>query len=200
MIFKEFLYFYPEKPSLIHIEQPLFQELDNDPAYNAELKYNGIRLQLHILNGEIQFWDRHGKQLGYEPDADLKLALRSAFPRTMGYCLLDGELRHNKTIGIRNKLVLWDTFIWNGELLTSKPYFKRRNLLRNILDVDGEPLGLIKEHLTDFRKVYDDAILRDEIEGLVIKKTTGMLQLGRTAGVKSNWMFKVRKPCGRYHF
>lgn len=200
MLIDKFTYFYPERPRLIHIDQPLFQELDNDPAYVAELKYNETRLQLHYYQGKFQFWNRHGKQLEYEPDARLRSALRNRLGGVQGYCLFDGGLRHNRVVGVRNKIVLWDTFIWNGALLISKPHWVRRNILREFLDVEGEPLGITKEYLTDFRKVYDDHICHDEIEGLVIKKTTGMLQLGRNNNIDSDWMFKVRKPSGRYQF
>ena len=200
MQINKFMYFYPEKPRLINIKQPLFHELDNDPAYTAELKYNGIRLQLHYLNGKFQFWNRHGKQLEYVPDSSLRAALHKAFGHVLGYCLLDGELRHNKTIGVRNQIVLWDAFIWNGELMISKPHWKRRLRIREAMGSNVGPLTLAHEYLTGFQEVFDTETVRDEIEGLVIKKTTGMLQLGRGSNIDSDWMFKVRKPSGRYQF
>ena len=39
-----------------------------------------------------------------------------------------------------------------------------------------------------------------EIEGLVLKNTRGVLNLGRNSAMDSNWMVKVRKPNGSYRF
>jgi ATP-dependent DNA ligase len=62
-----FTYFYPERPRLLHIEQPLFESLSQDPNWVAEPKYNGSRLQLHYLDGAWQFWNRHGQPMDYRP-------------------------------------------------------------------------------------------------------------------------------------
>jgi hypothetical protein len=59
---------------------------------------------------------------------------------------------------------------------------------------------LIKQYHTNFESVYDKVISDDEIEGLVLKNLHGMLNISRTAGQDSNWMYKCRKPSGRYAF
>jgi len=46
----------------------------------------------------------------------------------------------------------------------------------------------------------NDAIQDAEIEGLVMKNTRGVLNLGRNSAVDSNWMWKARKPNGSYRF
>ena len=40
-----FKYFYPERPRLLHVNQPLFESLSQNSAWVAEPKYNGSRLQ-----------------------------------------------------------------------------------------------------------------------------------------------------------
>ena len=54
MKFKQFIYFYPEKPVLVHRDQPLVDEFSADDDYVAEPKYNGARCILVVLNGEME--------------------------------------------------------------------------------------------------------------------------------------------------
>ncbi len=210
MRFEKFIYFYPEKPMLIHIEQDLFKRLDNDSNMIAEKKYNGQRLELHYLDGHFQFWNRHGAELQFTPDAALIFALREFASNLKGYCIFDGELRHNKVIGVHQKIVLYDVFMWNGELSTGLTFHQRRSVLR-FLKFDSDPrfefdsgplirasfiMGGYNQFLEDFNIVIKDP----EIEGLVIKDKRGKLNLSRTSNAPSNWMWKVREKSGRYDF
>lgn len=109
MTLDTFKYFYPERPKLLHIEHPLFEQLSEDPRWVAEPKYNGSRLQLHFINGVWEFWNRHEQPMDYEPSREVQEALAGL--KIRGYWLFDGELRHNKTRGVRHKIVLYDVFI-----------------------------------------------------------------------------------------
>lgn len=195
MNLKSFMYFYPEKPTLSHIDQI---GLYSSREWVAEKKYNEQRLQLHCLNGGFQFWNRHEKELSYNPTQEIIDSLRS-IPLT-GYTLFDGGLRHNKTIGVRNKVIIFDIFILNGKLLVGKPFHERRKILEDMFTVNAEPVGLIEQYRIGFKKLFETVIEDPEIEGLVIKNLNGKLALGRRNGADSNWMVKVRKPSGRYNF
>lgn len=208
MKIKTFKYFYPEKPVLMQIIQPEFEELSNDPKWIAEPKYNGARCLVHILDGKVEFWDRHGKRLDFDKNPlykegrdKIKKFLVRAFGK-VGYFVFDGELRHNKVSGIQCKLVLWDCFIFNHELLNKKPYWSRRAL---IVIEKNDSVILIAQYKDDFQKVYDDCISGvygdpEEFEGLVMKNVNGKLNLGRVSGSPSSWMFKVRKKTGRHRY
>lgn len=208
MKIKKLKYFYPEKPVLMTIEQDFFEELSADPNWVAELKYNGQRCMLWIVDGKVEFWGRHGKKLKYndDPNTDMVAFLSKKFPK--GCFLFDAELRHNKTVGVRDKLVIWDVFIFRDELLNKEQYWTRRAILETRLEnmncnLDsevGETVKLIEQYPTDFAKVYQENIIDDEIEGLVIKNLRGKLNISRTSGMNSNWMYKCRKPSGRYAF
>ncbi len=195
-----FKYFYPERPRLLHIEQPLFDQLSQNPSWVAEQKYNGSRLQLHHINGAWQFWNRHEQLMAYTPSQEVKGALAGL--NLKGYWLFDGELRHNKTKGVRHKIVLYDVFIKEGDLLLGKPFGDRRGLLETLLHYCGDChlLSLPTQYQEDFRQVFAEVSQADEIEGLVLKNLRGRLELGRCRAVESAWMWKVRKPSGRYHF
>jgi ATP-dependent DNA ligase len=193
----KFKYFYPEKPRLIQLNQPLLQSLSNDPKYVAEKKYNGSRLELHHINNVFQFWNRHGQLLKYQPSPEIKEALQKF--NLEGYWTFDGELRHNKTKGVRDKIILWDVFIAKGVMLIDKPYWYRHSLLAKILPIEGEPIGRPMQYKNNFVELFKE-VISEEIEGLVIKGLSGKLQLGRTTANDSNWMFKVRKTTGRHKY
>ena len=125
-----FKYFYPERPRLLHVDQPLFDQLSQNPSWVAEPKYNGSRLQLHVINGAFHFWNRHQEPLVYTPSREVLDSLRSLDLK--GYWLFDGEMRHNKTKGIKHQIVLYDVFIANGELLNAKPFWWRRQIMAGI--------------------------------------------------------------------
>ena len=214
MKIKKFKYFYPEKPVLIHIDQDIFEQMSNDPKYIAEPKYNGARCEVHLINGEVEFWDRHGKKLDFDSNPlykDRREKIKKILVKLfgdIGYFLFDGELRHNKVTGIQGKLILWDCFIHNYDLLNRKPYWSRHAQVDIMVDLCSDEKDVVKciqQFKDNFRQAYEDCISGkygdpDEFEGLVIKNVNGILNLGRNAGINSNWMYKVRKQTGRHRF
>jgi ATP-dependent DNA ligase len=196
-----FKYFYPERPRLLHVDQPLFESLSQNRQWVAEPKFNGSRLQLHVIDGAFHFWNRHGEPLVYTPSREVLDSLRSLDIK--GYWLFDGEMRHNKTKGIKHQIVFYDVFIADGELLNAKPFWWRRQILtgiRGIFSDDKATVSCAFQYRNRFRRAFDLLIKEDEIEGLVIKDLQGRLNLGRTRPVDSTWMWKVRKPSNRYQF
>lgn len=196
----KFKYFYPEKPKLAIKGQALFKKLSADPLWIAEPKFNGSRLQLHIIDGVAEFWGRHGDKLKYVPSKEVEEALKK-FPQR-GYYLFDGELRHNKTRNIRDRVILWDTIIHNNKLQNDRPYWARRSLLLDfpLTQSTKEPISIITQYTKDFDKVFKQLIQFEEFEGLVIKNSQGMLNLGVNNCPESRWMFKVRKQTGRHRW
>jgi ATP-dependent DNA ligase len=196
MKLNKFLYFYPEKPKLITQQQSLFQVVSNDPNWIAEFKYNGSRLELHCFDGKFEFWDRHGKKLVYTPTDEVLDSLYAL--GLTGYNVFDGELRHNKVTGVRNKIVLYDTHVWQNNLLMNQTFEHRRSFIES-LKLSG-PLSITQQFDTDFDKVYEMAMQDPELEGIVPKKKSGILNLSRVSNQHSNWMLKVRKQTGRHKF
>jgi ATP-dependent DNA ligase len=198
-----FKYFYPERPGLIHIEQGLFGRLSDSPAWIAEPKFNGSRLQLHRLpSGTWELWNRHQEKFSWALAPEVAAAL-AALPLGEGYHLFDGELRHNKTKGVRNQIVLYDCFIFGGELLTGKTFEDRRHILDTLTKYgagDDRIVSMAPQYPGNFRAVFDELTPDPEIEGLVLKNLGGKLALGRNRAVNSVWMLKVRKPNNSYHF
>jgi len=214
MNIKQFKYFYPEKPVLMHIEQEAFERMSEDPKWIAEPKYNGSRCEVHLFYGEVEFWDRHGKKLDFDSNPlykegreRIKAILVKLFGK-IGYFLFDGELRHNKVTGVQCKLILWDCFILSHDLLNKKPYWYRHaqvDIMVDLSDSENRVVKCIEQFKDNFRQAFNDCISGKygdpkEFEGLVLKNVNGMLNLGRTDGINSNWMYKVRKETGSYRF
>jgi len=202
MLINDFTYFYPEKPVLISIKQPLLSRLSESENYCAEKKYNGQRLELHFLPEpqHFEFWGREGERLTYMPDKNMIDALGKFKSKLTGYCMFDGELRHNKTKGVQHKMVLYDVFMWDGRLLVDLDFEDRRKILENILKIEDEPIGITDQYDSHFKELFEGFIKDPEIEGLVMKNRKGKLNLGRKAGQKSRWMYKVRRPTKNYRF
>lgn len=208
-------YFYPEKPVLMMIETDAFKKMSESKDWIAEPKFNGSRCEVHMLNGNVEFWDRHGKHLDYNSNSlyndgrlNIIAELRKAFGYK-GYFVLDGELRHNKVEGIQNKLVIYDIHVYKNEVLNKLTFKERRNILeshfRNWYYDISVPVHLINQHKTDFDGVFSDYVSgewgnSDEFEGIVIKNINGKLNLSRSSNRKSNWMFKIRKQTGRHRY
>ena len=197
MKLKKFKYFYPERPKLISKDQSLFSQLSKSDDWVAEKKFNETRLMLHVVHGDVQFWNRHGQRMSYKPTKEILERFKSF--RNESYVLFDGGLRHNRVTGVKNKIVIWDVFIWKSELLTNKPFWYRRNILEKIICPD-ETVTMPFQYKNDFGKVFSRVIKSDEIEGLVMKNLKGMLKLSTKNNMDSSWMYKVRKPSGRYKF
>ena len=192
--------FYPPKPTLITLQQPLFQALEKDSRVIAELKFKGDRLILKRLkDGKFEFWNRHGSKFKYTPSAKLLEHLSSL--NWKGECVCDGELLHNKTKSIKHSVALWDVFIWNGESLKAKPFVERRAFLERVFgDKRYEDLWRSVSWLDGWKEVFDRLTVREEIEGLVMKRMDAKLILGNTSSPKVSYMWKVRKPEGLYKF
>ena len=168
MQISNFTYFYPEKPVLISVDQALFQTLSENEDWVGEKKYNGIRLELHKIRNDFHFYGRHNDRLSYQPSDEMLDALKSInWPS--GYCALDGELRHNKAIGVKHKIMFYDMFVWDNELQSHLKFGDRRQNILNIVNFDAEPLGCPYQYPNSFKDVYDSVITDDEIEGLVMK-------------------------------
>ena len=224
MKFPNFIYFYPEKPTLVHRDQELVQEMSDNPDFVAEPKYNGTRCVVVVLNGNVEFWTRHNhpvKNLNHSaPEYDeMVREIKSTIP-AKGHYQFEGELRHSKVTGIQYKIVLWDCLIYNDEYLNKLTYDERRELVKKHFqrpsDASGKVISIlpylkrvkvIDQFVGDFRAIFDEFVAGqrelgeyEEFEGLVMKNRKGKLALGRTTNPDSRWMFKIRIETGRHKF
>jgi ATP-dependent DNA ligase len=114
--------------------------------------------------------------------------------------------------------MLHDVIIWNGKVLTDKTFAERRKILESlfrditfvsVMDiVERRDYGMLKnlsvypaiQWKKGYKKVYDEYIKFDEVEGLVIKKLSALLKVGTRDCPIVTSMFKVRRPHKNYRF
>jgi ATP-dependent DNA ligase len=222
--FDNFIYFYPEKPTLVHRDQELVDELSDNPDFVAEPKYNGTRCIVVVLNGDVAFWTRHNHPVknlktGTPEYNELVQEIKIRVP-DKGHFQFEGELRHSKVTGIQYKIVLWDCLIYDGEYLNKLTYDERRELVekhfQTASDASGKVISIlpylkrvkvIEQFKGDFRAIFNEYVAGqrrlgepEEFEGLVMKNRNGKLALGRRTNPDSRWMFKIRIETGRHKF
>jgi ATP-dependent DNA ligase len=195
------MYFFPAKPKLITLRQGLFQKLNSDPNYVAELKYNGDRLELITPNGgkDFEWWNRYENRFHFTPSSRLLETSKSL--RLKGFCQLDGELIDHRTKGVKNTAILFDIIVYNGEVMVEKTFAERRELLwqifgapEEIFDIPEEGMNLAPQWPSgEFKDVYDLYTKVGWIEGLVMKDLRAKLIVGRTSCPVVTTMYKVRK-------
>jgi ATP-dependent DNA ligase len=198
--------YFPPKPTLITITQPLFAQLELRDDVVCEKKYNGNRLILkrYEVPGPIahyEFWNRDGTLMKYTPSQELLDSLDTI--RWAGDCVLDGELLHFKKKQTKNWVVIFDIYLWAGLPMTDHPFKMRRKLLEEIFTdtkeiIDESYLELSPQWKGGvkgcFKQVYDEVTQKDEIEGLVIKSLGSKVTLGSKSSPVVATMWKVRKP------
>lgn len=188
---------YPQKPSLITIDQSLFSRLESAEDWIAELKFNGDRLILQI-NDRIEFWNRHGekfKRYNTVVEEELK---KIEWKRP---CILDGELLHFKTKTVKNQIILFDVIMWNGEFTVKMPFEKRRAILEQLFDgIVSDYVSIAQQWKNGWRDVFGQKTKKDEIEGLVLKCLSAPYILGKKSSPVVTSMYKVRKRTNMYKF
>ena len=190
-IIPDLQYFYPEQPRRPADGQALLDQLSANPDWVAEPKYNGSRLQLYYLDGDWQFWNRHGRPMAYIPSPEVLTALNAL--QLTGLWHFDGELRHHKVKGVSHQIVFYDLFIADDDPLILPDFGTRRFWLENLL---GErlsaPLSLAPQYPDNFQQAFQSLRQDKEMEGVVLKNLRGERQLCPYCGTPSHWMWKVK--------
>jgi ATP-dependent DNA ligase len=194
------------------------ERADKWKKWIAQLKYNGTRTLIFFLpDGSIEMWNRHQeKHKQYNMSGAMKRSLEGLKLGKGMFHVLDGELLHNKTKGIKHRIVLFDVLVYDSEYLVGTTYEKRYHLLDALClkpqetEKDtGRGIALrVNECLWlapvfgrgDFKKKYDELTDLDEIEGLVLKDPKGKLDFGVKQENNIDWQVRCRKEHKNYAY
>ncbi len=186
-------------------------DLGDPSAWIAEHKWDGIRGQLIVREGQLYVWSR-GEELVTDKYPEYAV-LREALPNGT---VLDGEILPwrddmplpfqvlqtrigRKTVSQRAlkeapvALVAYDLLEWEGNDMRDRPLEERRSVLRTlVMDIDLPVLRLSKE--VPFTQWEELATERDRSrdvrsEGLMLKRRDSIYQVGRKKG--DWWKWKV---------
>ena len=187
-------------------------------GYFSQFKFNGTRTLVEFKDGKINLWTRHKAphkqyKLTKGMESNLKRIQETLGPDESH--ILDGELMHSKTKGLKDTLILFDLLVYKNEYLLDTKALERYLLLQAILDepdcresVTGKRIAIkVMEHVwlaetfcTNFEDRFNHAIELDEVEGLVLKKVVGKLERGFREENNGSWLIRCRKPHKNYGF
>ena len=213
-----FNYIYPPRPEYKISPQEL-DKFDNG-KYVAQPKYNGTCCVV-FTNGETtHIYNRHKNPLSsYSKDITFDNLAKSK-----DWYVYTGEYLNKGKVGEtgekeKDKFIIWDVLVWEGNYLIGEALLDRIKLLEHIYPCNRavlKPEGLeIYEHLcctefegiykaptymNGFNNLYNDIVKVDLYEGLVLKKIETKLTYGFQEINNHDWQIKCRKETKVYKF
>ena len=182
-------YYFPCKPNTLNPASQLFDALDRDINWVAEVKKNGWRaMPTKDENGKLTIWTRH-RTLIKEAVPELREALSSMMPDGT---ILDGEFINNRTKGVKGKLYLFDIIMLEGRLLIDRPLRERRKLLEGVV-VEGPHIELAQQIRVGKKQLYHQSIEGEENEGIVIKKLDSKYLVSEKSCPQHPYWLKVKR-------
>lgn len=208
-----FRYIYPPRPA--GAIPP--HHVDRYPGWIAQYKFNGTRNVVFMFpDGHIEMFNRHKQwNKAYKPTEDMVLAFHALNLPKGKFHVFDGELMHSKTRGIKDRFILFDILVFNGEYLLGTRYIDRYRMLEALLGTPTEfeaetgnkiayrvnnNIWFSKIYTKDLKERFKKLIHMDEVEGLVLKDPNGRLTFGLQEENNGSWMIRVRKPHKNYAF
>ena len=208
--FDSFHYIYPPRP-----KNPVPQsELDfwDNGMLIGQPKMNGSNAVIFMNGKDVHFYNRHNQrmtnvQLGKEELLELYSG--------EGWMVINGEYM-NKSKSDENgqvfnhKLVIFDTLVHNGTYLLGSTFQDRVNLMDNLFGKNEsektylysvtENIYRVKSYTSNFKEMFEELIKIDMVEGLVMKRKSGKLEIGNTENNNTKSQIKFRKATKNYKF
>ena len=194
------------------LANPLNQDLDSlgDPAnWQVEYKWDGIRGQIIVRDGEIFIWSR-GEEMVNEQFPELLESLANVRRDVV----IDGEIVPYDGTGVMNfnqlqrrlnrkniskkmmadvpiRFITFDLLELDREDIRHLPLVERRAMLeRTLADIQDDRLMLSEKIIfTDWKELEDIRLNSGDInaEGLMLKDKTSTYQVGRKKGFWWKW-------------
>lgn len=183
---------FPMKPTRIY-QGAYFDKLLADPAWVAELKYDGGRGLVYVLDdGRVELWDRHQRIVPAEIVPDIYAALRR-LPLPPG-AILDGEIYPRGFAGMKYpapgkyRLALFD-------VIMDEPLRTRQAALRGVIGERTEGVLHYVDQVHEGKRAFFDRIWQDpKAEGIVLKRLDGKRLDDPRVTKDSPYWVKVVKP------
>ncbi len=183
------MYLYPCKPNTLTPDSKLFDELDRDIGWIAEVKKNGWRaLPIMSEDGKLTIWTRH-KTLIKEAVPELREALSGMIPAGT---ILDGEFINNRTKGVKGKLYLFDILMLKENLLLNIPLRERRQILESVIK-ETQDIVLAQQVRVGKKRLYYQSIEGEENEGIVIKRLDSKYLASEKSCPQHPYWLKVKR-------
>lgn len=217
MKYDQFKYLYPPRPE--YKTPPSSLETYDTGEYIAQPKYNGSACLVFTNGDELHVYNRHKRPLAkYSPFIHFR-----ELAKTKNWYVYAGEYLNKAKKGEmgdieRDKFVIWDLLVWDGEYLIGKTMEERLMILENIYPCQRaivsdklemydhlcctEHAGIYKAptYGGGFDILYEELYETELYEGLVLKKKNSKLTYGFQEKNNSDWQIKCRKETKLYNF
>lgn len=219
MLYNKFQYLYPPRPEVK--TNPESIDMYDNKEYIAQPKYNGSCCIVFTNGIDLHVFNRHKMQL---VNLDSRNVDFKQLAKSRSWYVYAGEYLNKGKIGEtgekeKDKYVIWDCLVWDGEYLIGATLEERLSLLENIYPCQRAKVsnsgleiydhlcctefkGIYKSptYLNGFQVLYNDVIKTDLYEGIVLKKLHSKLTWGFNERNNHEWQIKIRKPTKLYNF
>ncbi len=207
-------FLYP--PRVEHKLQPASLEKLDTSEYIGEPKMNGSNTSVTISEKGVVAKERHNTFFAIPPKFDFK-----ALHRGKGAMCLVGEFMNKSKLDDAGKpfrgFCIWDIVAFENKILIGSTIEERLKLLNQlypstgtITASSGQIILLFKTDVPDIYKVntfysgfslmYEQLSKVDMVEGFVLKRKNGKLEMMTREQNNIGWSVKVRKPTSNYMF
>jgi len=189
-------FFFPPQPTRLWPNAQFFEQLSCDSNYDAEVKYNGWRLEIHVDPKSLIFYNRHGTIINI--DSNL---FSHKFENIPYESVFDGELINFRTTNIKNIIIIWDCMFWNGKDLRHLPLEERRTYLpwkRKPKNLITKPKGQVYKTTQKTRKLiefYETIVAKNDPleEGIVVKNKKSKYEFSIKSKFETSHWYKIKK-------
>lgn len=205
-------FLYP--PRIEYKLQPISLDKFDNNQYIAQPKLNGSNTSVSISKTTVVAKERHNRFFARPPKFNFEKLYRGR-----GYMCLAGEYL-NKGKKDENDMRLegfciWDILAFNGKILIGSTIEERNELLDSLYPLTGAKsikkinylykteipdIYRVANYTKNFKSIYDTITKIDVVEGLVLKRKTGKLEMMTREQNNIGWSVKVRKPTLNYKF
>lgn len=208
--FESFHYIYPPRPK----NAVPVGELDfwDDGSMIAQPKLNGSNAVIFMNGKDVYVYNRHNQRLtNFNLSKEELLRLYSG----SGWMVINGEYLNKSKKDetgetFNHKLIIFDILVHNSNYLLGSSFQERVNLLDSLYrknDSDksylysvGENVYRVKSFEKGFKEAFDTLTKIDMVEGFVMKRRNGKLEIGNTENNNSKSQLKFRKKCNMYKY
>jgi ATP-dependent DNA ligase len=208
--FESFHYIYPPRPK----NAVPVGELDfwDDGSMIGQPKLNGSNAVIFMNGKDVYVYNRHNQRLtNFNLSKEELLRLYSG----SGWMVINGEYLNKSKKDetgetFNHKLIIFDILVHNSNYLLGSSFQERVNLLDSLYgknDSDksylysvGENVYRVKSFEKGFKEAFDTLTKIDMVEGFVMKRRNGKLEIGNTENNNSNSQIKFRKPTKNYKY
>ena len=197
------LYFYPPRTEskIPYTESPVMSMWRGYTDSVAQYKLNGNRNLVKVSpEGTVEFWNRHNEKQKYVIPAPIRdFFLGISLPGK--WTVWDSELLHTKTKNVKDVVYVFDCLVWDSQHLIGKTYEERHRIVReripSIMSFIRPVTGVYSAEnipVAYWDIAWETAKAFDFVEGLVLKRSGGILEFGSAKVNNSGFMCRVRKP------